>query len=165
MESLNHVRIGYQDRKPLWSEGSSSGGRTSWIGGGHWWQDRERASNIFQWFWRGQNVGEWLELSLHLVPEWVLNHLRRWDHLWSPNSPIIHVVLLIRRHLYRVGVSNVVLLFVISQDVAIIRKCMFQFPWGIGNRITPPFDIILISLSSFSVIMDSLDFIDLFSLN
>ena len=35
MESLNHVRIGCQDRQPLWSEGGDSGGRTSWICGGH----------------------------------------------------------------------------------------------------------------------------------
>ena len=44
--------------------------------------------------------------------------------------------------------------FVVSQYFAIIRKCMIQFPWDVGNRITLPLDVILISLSPFPVTMN-----------
>jgi hypothetical protein len=55
--------------------------------------------------------------------------------------------------------------FIVCQHVTIIRKCVFWLPRSIGDWISPPFDKVVISASSFSVIDDFLDVINLLSFN
>jgi hypothetical protein len=55
-------------------------------------------------------------------------------------------------------------LFVDCQQIAIIQKCFFWFPRGLGDWITFPFDEILIRSSSSSMFQDRFHVIHFFSI-
>ena len=53
--------------------------------------------------------------------------------------------------------------FVLFQGVPIIGEHMLRFPWGVRDRITLPFDVILVTTTLFSMVEDGLDFVYFFS--
>jgi hypothetical protein len=59
--------------------------------------------------------------------------------------------------------GEVVAKLVLCQHVAIVGKRMFRFPGSVGNWISPPFDIVLISSSSSSVVKNGFDLVYFFS--